>query len=58
VLVREPGRALDRGDVESLLSVPVVAEIDVDPAVARSVDAGLLARHAPRHLTRALRRVA
>jgi hypothetical protein len=57
VLIREPGRALDRNDVEGLLSVPVVAEIDLDPAVARAVDAGLLARHAPRHLHRALRGV-
>ncbi len=57
VLIREPGRSLDRSDVEGLLATPVVAEIDVDPAVARAVDAGLLARHAPRHLHRALRGV-
>lgn len=58
ILVRETGRALDRSDVEGLLSVPVVAEVDVDPAVARAVDAGLLASRAPRHASRSLRRVA
>jgi hypothetical protein len=58
VLVREPGRALDRGDVEGLLSVQVVAEIDLDPGVARAVDAGFLLAAAPRHLARALRRAA
>ena len=57
VLIREPGRSLDRSDVETLLSTPVIAEIDLDPAVARAVDAGLLARHAPRHLHRSLRGV-
>jgi Mrp family chromosome partitioning ATPase len=58
ILVREPGRALDRGDVEGLLSVAVVAEVDTDPAVARAVDAGLLLTAGPRHVARALRRVA
>ena len=58
ILVRESGRALDRGDVEGLLSVQVVAEVDSDPAVARAVDAGLLLTSGPRHVARALRRVA
>jgi Mrp family chromosome partitioning ATPase len=58
VLVREPGRALDRVDVERILHAPVVAQLDVDPAVARLVDAGLLASKAPRSLTKPLRRVA
>jgi hypothetical protein len=58
ILVRESGRALDRGDVEGLLSVPVVAEVDTDPAVARAIDAGLLLTSGPRHVARALRRVA
>src|SRR2546426_1176908 len=40
VLVNEPGRSLGRADVEDLLGVPVRAEIDVDPSVARAVDAG------------------
>jgi Mrp family chromosome partitioning ATPase len=55
VLVGEPGRALDRGDVEGVLGVPVVAELTTDIAVARAVDAGLLASRLPRSLQRALR---
>ncbi|MFP4511356.1 MAG: hypothetical protein ACLFRV_00250 [Acidimicrobiales bacterium] len=54
-LVNEPGRALDRRDIESILGVPVTAEITVDPGVARAVDAGLLASRLPRSLQRALR---
>ncbi len=48
VLVREPGRALGRRDVEAALGVPVRAELDVEPAVARAVDAGLLVTRLPR----------
>jgi hypothetical protein len=55
VLVREPGRALTRRDVEAVLGVPVRAEVDVDPAIARAVDAGLLTARLPRGLERALR---
>jgi hypothetical protein len=55
VLVREPGRALTRRDVEAVLGVPVRAEIDLDPAIARAVDAGLLTARLPRGLERALR---
>jgi MinD-like ATPase involved in chromosome partitioning or flagellar assembly len=55
VLVGEPGRALDRTDVEGVLGVPVVAELAVDPAVARAVDAGLLTSRLPRGLRRVLR---
>jgi MinD-like ATPase involved in chromosome partitioning or flagellar assembly len=55
VLVTEPGRALDRTDIEAVLGVPVTAEIGVDPAVARAVDSGLLASRLPRGLQRALR---
>ncbi len=54
VLVDEPGRALDRTDVESVLGAPVVAELRLDPGVARAVDAGLLASRLPRQLSRAL----
>jgi hypothetical protein len=38
-----------------VLGVPVRAEVEVDSAVARAVDAGLLARRVPRGLERALR---
>lgn len=55
VLIEEPGRALARRDV-----VTAVGEVDVvipwDPAVARAVDAGLLATRVPRSL-RPLRRL-
>jgi hypothetical protein len=56
VLVSEPGRALGTRDVEQVVGAPVVAEVPVDPAVARAVDAGLLASRLPRVLERALGR--
>ena len=58
VLVTEPGRALDRTDVEQVVGAPVRAEVALDPAVARAVDSGLLASRLPRGLERALRRAA
>jgi len=58
VLIEEAGRALGRRDVEDVLGVPVVATIEVDAAVARAVDAGLLAARLPSPLGRALRDVA
>jgi hypothetical protein len=58
VLVREPGRALGRADVEDVLGVRVVAQVAVEPAVARAVDAGLVPGGLPRALERALREVA
>ena len=58
VLVTEPGRALDRTDVEAVVGAPVRAEVALDPAVARAVDAGLLASRLPRGLERSLRRAA
>lgn len=42
VLLAEPGRALRAADVSDVLGVPVVAEVPVDPRVARAVDAGVL----------------
>lgn len=58
VLVDEPGRALTADDVERALGVPVIAEVHLDPAVARAVDAGLLAARLPRSLTISLRSAA
>ncbi|MEP7201087.1 MAG: hypothetical protein ABI894_00660 [Ilumatobacteraceae bacterium] len=55
VLVDEPGRALTSGDLEHALGVPVVAEVRLDPAVARAVDAGLLIARLPRSLIVSLR---
>jgi cellulose biosynthesis protein BcsQ len=52
VVVTEPGRSLDASDVGDALGRPVVAEVPLDPAVARSVDAGVFAARAPRSLLR------
>lgn len=57
VLVREPGRALTTADVEHLTGAPLVADLAVDPAVARAVDAGLLAARLPRRFAAALQQV-
>ena len=58
ILVREPGRALRRSDVEQVLGAPVRAELDVDPVIARAVDAGLWPQRLPRSVQRALRNAA
>jgi hypothetical protein len=55
VLVAEPGRALTRHDVGACLGVPVTAVLELDPSIARAVDAGLLAGRLPRALSRELR---
>jgi hypothetical protein len=57
VVLAEPGRALDRRDVASVLGLPVVGALEVDPVVARAVDAGLLLGRSPRSATRAVRRL-
>lgn len=54
VLVAEDGRALGRTDVEDVLGVPVIATVPVDAAVARAVDAGLLAARLPTTIARPL----
>lgn len=53
IVVAEPGRALHARDVEQAIGAPVVATLTVDPAVARAVDAGLLAARVPRAALRA-----
>ena len=58
VLIDEPGRALTARDVERSLGAPVVAELPYDPAVARAVDAGLLAARLPRSLAHSLKNAA
>lgn len=55
VLVEEPHRSLDARDVEDVLGVPVRARVPWHPAIARAVDAGLLADRVPSPLARALR---
>jgi hypothetical protein len=54
VLIDEPGRALRPADVERAIGAPVVAELLVDPMVARAVDAGLLTSRLPRPFRRRL----
>lgn len=58
VVVEEPGRALVSRDVADVLAAPVMATVPLDPAVARAVDAGVLARRLPRVLARALKDLA
>ena len=58
IVLREGQRALSIGDVEAVLGVPVAAIIDLDPAIARAVDAGLLAARPPSHPLTALAAVA
>jgi hypothetical protein len=58
VVVMEPGRALGRREIEDVVGVKVAAEIDVQPTIARAVDAGLLAARLPRGLSRTLRAAA
>jgi hypothetical protein len=58
VLVDEPGRSLRVHDVERSTAAPVVAQLLIDPKVARAVDAGLLLSRPPRELRRRLRRAA
>jgi hypothetical protein len=50
----EPGRCLDAQDITDVLGVPVLAEVPVDPAMARATDAGVLVRRVPRLLARSL----
>ncbi len=58
VVIEEPRRSLDAGDVEDTLGVPVAAVIPWDHSIARCVDAGLLAARMPRALSSALRAAA
>jgi hypothetical protein len=55
VLLVEPGRALGRAEVENVVGAPVRAELPVEPGVARTIDAGMLASRLPRSLDRGLR---
>ncbi len=58
ILVEEPGRSLKPRDLEHTLGAPVIARVSIDPAIARAVDAGLLAHRLPSVIGRELRRVA
>ena len=52
VEVVEAGRALRTLDIEAVAGVPVHAKLRVDPAIARSVDAGRIIQRPPRALRR------
>ncbi len=52
VFLREPWRALVAGDLEISIGAPVLATVEVDPAVARAADSGQLALRLPRPLER------
>jgi hypothetical protein len=52
VLIEEAGRALQVRDVEDVVGAPVRVRVPVDPAIARAVDAGLLAGRRPKALRR------
>lgn len=47
VWVREPGRGINRQWVETVTGRPILATVDHDAAVARTVDAGLLLLRMP-----------
>lgn len=55
VLVSGEGRVLTRRDVQSVLGIPVVAEVPLDPDVARRVDSGLFLSRLPATLVTALK---
>lgn len=58
VLINEAGRALGKHDVEAVIGAPVIAEITFDAAIARAVDAGLLASRIPTIMSKQLAVVA
>ncbi len=58
VVVRDPGRAIASAEVAAVVGAPLVAEVAVDPAVARAVDAGLACVRLPRRHLQVLRAVA
>lgn len=57
VVVADPGRALDAGDVANVTQLDLLASCERDPAVARCVDAGLFLQRPPRALLRMMRNV-
>lgn len=54
VVIADPGRALDAADIASVTQLELLASSERDPAVARSVDAGVFLHRPPRGLLRAL----
>jgi hypothetical protein len=54
VVVAEAWRTLGHEDIASVVEAPVVAEVPVEAAIGRAVDAGVLGARPPRVLLRAL----
>lgn len=54
VLVAEHARSLTAADVARSIGAPVVATVAIDPAIARAVDAGLLAARLPGSMLKSL----
>lgn len=50
ILIAEPGRSLQPDDITAVLNITDITTIPFDPAVARAVDAGLLAARLPTKL--------
>jgi hypothetical protein len=57
IVIREPQRALNQRDIEQAVGVRVAMVIDLDPGIARAVDAGLLAARLPRPTAAELRQM-
>lgn len=57
VLVDEPGRSLGAREVADVLGRPVLARVPVRAAVARAIDAGVIAQRLPDALARPAREV-
>jgi len=57
VLVEEPSRSLGAHEVADVLDRPVLARVPVRPAIARAVDAGVLASRLPDALARPVARL-
>ena len=57
VLVEEPGRSLGAPEVADVLDRPVLARVPIRPAIARAVDAGVLASRLPDALARPVARL-
>jgi hypothetical protein len=57
IVIREPQRALNQRDIEQAVGVRVAMAIDLDPGIARAVDAGLLAARLPRPTAAELRQM-
>jgi hypothetical protein len=54
--VEEPNRSLGAAEVADVLDRPVLARIPIRPAIARAVDAGVLASRLPDPLARPVAR--